>query len=304
MAGRKPRRTSVPATRSRNERWKDYLDRLPERNGAIEIAVRSADNNSNADHNSLTPDVVWRVRVIACNPNALIVEQPGAFGRPLAIDTGTPLIGAMTVGQNRWMFHTRVVGHKAEHGRPPLLILELPTGVERCARRSFYRISTAKLSLPRVFCWPLLDPTTVVPAETACRASIEAALAAGMRNHNTDHNNDTLQLTLPDVGSPFEAALLNLSGGGLGLHVEPAYTSNLTSRPHLWLQVDLGPTSPGPLSVTGRVAHTHLDSTQSTYAGIAFEFGHHPEYRDFVTNLFQLYIASVQARLPTASVVA
>lgn len=283
----------MPATRSRTERWKDYLERLPERGGAIEIAVRSNETQPGQDHQ--TPDVVWRVRVVACSARSLVVEQPGAFGKALAIDPGTPLIGAMTVGQNRWMFHTRVVGLQSDLGRAPHLVLELPSGVERCARRSFFRISSAQLNLPKVLCWPLMDPTTVVPAEAACRARIEAAIAVNSQSKPFASN--TPDWVLPEVGSPFEAALLNLSGGGLGLHVEPANTAALTSRPHLWLQVDLGPNSPGPLSVTGRVAHSHLDSTQHTYAGVAFEFGHHPEYRDFVTDLFQLYIAAAQSRL-------
>ena len=122
-------------------------------------------------------DVVFRVRVLEIRPECLVVEAPGVFGQSIDLRPGVALVGAMTVGQNRWMFHTttmaapgggsggqRGAAGAGGHGR---LFLAPPTGVERCTRRNFYRISTADLQLPVVECWPLMDPTTVIAAEAA-----------------------------------------------------------------------------------------------------------------------------------------
>jgi len=159
----------VPATRSRTEHWHDSLRKVQERNGAIEISI----DQSGAVGTTASADVVWRCRVVSVMPQQVLVEPPAAFGATIPLDAGIALVGAMTIGQNRWMFHTRTLGYR-EAARPAdrALILDLPERVERCTRRSFFRISTANLQLPHVQCWPLLDPSSVVAAEAANRAEI------------------------------------------------------------------------------------------------------------------------------------
>ena len=97
-----------------HERWKDYLERLPERGCDRDRRPFQRDPAGSGP-----PDPGRRLAgaVVACNARSLVVEQPGAPGKQLAIDPGTPLIAAMTVGQNRWMFHTRVVGLQSDLGR-------------------------------------------------------------------------------------------------------------------------------------------------------------------------------------------
>lgn len=288
----------MPASRSRTEHWRDYLVKLHERGGALEISVdrgRTPGEPGSADRGS---DLVWRVKMVALRSGSIVVEPPSACGATIPLSPGVRLIAAMTIGQNRWMFHTRTLGHAdgpPGHGR--MLVLEMPTAVERCTRRGFFRISTADLRLPEVQCWPLLDPGSVGAAEAANRARINelsaAHASAGPAPYELDAPDSIL---LPEVGPLFGAHLLNLSGGGMGLLLRPEDGRALESRPFVWVRVDLRPDVPAPVAVTCRVAHTHIDSAQNLYAGLAFDFSHNPAHRKFVVDLFTAYVNRLQTR--------
>ena len=255
-------------------------------------------------------DVVWRVKVIRMTERELIVEAPGAFGETIILRPGLDLIGAMTIGQNRWMFHTRTLTDRpmlpARSGAPGYLALAMPTNVERCTRRHFYRISTAKLNLPDVKCWSLLDPSSVVAAEAANRVRLNEAMDRRMR---IDSASDAVatnteaaagSILLPDVGPSFSGKLVNIRGGGLGIRVEPEEVAAAQHRPFVWMLVDLAPALPAPLALTVRAVHTHLDSTQSLYMGLSFDFAFNPDHRQFIVEQFQNYMDKLQARRPTA----
>ncbi len=254
-------------------------------------------------------DVVWRVKVVRISEQEIIVEAPAAFGENVLLKPGIELIGAMTIGQNRWMFHTRT-----QTDRPKLsargegmggggnsrayLSLAMPTNVERCTRRHFYRISTANLNLPDVQCWSLLDPSTVVAAEAANRVQINDMLDGRMKMPSGGSEGEMESpdsILLPEVGPMFTSKLVNISGGGLGIRVNQSDAGAAQHKPYLWMRVDLRPQIPAPLAVTVRAAHTHLDSTQSLYLGLAFDFAFNPEHRVFVVDQFQHYIERLQS---------
>lgn len=289
----------MPASRSRTENWKDCLARIQERGGALEISVAPTPDwapGAPQPHNDTRSDVVWRVRVIAVRPDGVLVEAPGAFGQTIMIRPGVALVGAMTVGQNRWMFHSTVMAQQTDQRGLAHLVLSLPEGVERCTRRSFFRISTADLHLPDVQCWPLLDPTSVVAAEAVNRVQIRDALAAidagtPLPASRVDADEP---IVLPEVGPMFHARLSNISGGGLGLRIGADEASAAQRRPHLWLRVDLRPHIPVPVAVTARVAHTHMDSSQELHTGLAFDFSFNAEHRRFVVDLFARYMRQIE----------
>lgn len=287
----------MPATRSRTEHWRDSLQKVVERGGALEISV----DRSGGPDDPASSDVVWRCRLLAVNPDHVLIEPPAAFGSTLALEPGVRLIGAMTIGQNRWMFHTCTRGHRTGGVGPnQALMLDLPDRVERCTRRSFFRISTANLQLARVQCWPLIDPTSVVAPEAANRAEITETLSGrSVPGAQRDPSILPEPSLLPDVGAPFRASLLNVSGGGLGLLVAPEDSAALASRPFVWVRLDLRPHIPVPAAVTARVAHTHIDSTQSVYAGLAFDFAHNPSHRKFIVDLFAQYVQALQRQQRT-----
>ncbi len=260
----------MPASRSRTERWRNCLWQIYERSGAIEISVAREEGGDHAGN-----DLIWRVKILSLSETEIVVSQPAAFGRTIPLEPGTRLVGAMSVGQNRWMFNTRTLSTKTDSK----LHLVMPDKVERCPRRSYYRVSTASVELPDVECWPLLDPSSVVAAEIAN----EACFRDMVRNRrDPSHPAGTPQHLLPEVGPGFQAKMVNISGGGLGLVVSPQEASGLDRARYLWMRVDLGPDMPVSIALTGRIVHTHMDSAQSVHVGVSYEFGFNPAHREFV----------------------
>lgn len=280
----------MPANRSRTERWKESLWKIYERGGGLEFAFARAESSDDAPR-----DLVLRVRILGLTEDEIHVELPGALGRPFRIDPGAPLLGIMAVGQNRWMFHTEVLGSLTIDGRQgavPALRLRMPDTVERCQRRSFDRISTASLTLPPVECWALLDVRSAAPAEVASRVRLLDMLDADL----TGPSMTLGEPLMPDVGARTVGALSNLGGGGIGLVLDREDAGPLEGARLFWLRVDLSPVLPAPLSLVGRLAHTHIDSQQRVYAGMAFEFAHNPGHQRFVLDQIDRYLTAIQTR--------
>ncbi len=309
----------MAARRSRTEHWRESLQQLQERNGAIEISlpgdqerftnppiegVPESEGPGGADEGAqssiTTKNLIWRVRILQLSDDAIFVEQPMVLRQRIDLAPGVDLVGVIAVGPNRWMFRTRNLGpasvRAAGSRELPALRLAMPHGVERCQRRSFYRIATVGLLLPRVECYPLLDPHTVAAAESANRAEIldRAAGASPVAGRITPAGQAPSPFTLPEVGPGFNARLVNVGGGGAGLLVEPLDASTFDRHKLFWLRVNLTPQLPAPLGVTARVVHTHLDTAQRTYAGMSFDFSFNRSHEQFVVNQLCKYVADVQ----------
>lgn len=279
----------MPAVRQRNENWRQSLQQLFERGGALEISLLSAGGAATGDQGDgeiceeqVDANLIWRVKILNVHEDSVDVEAPVALGRTIEIEQGMNIVAIMAIGQNRWMFGTevqRTSSLKTPHGRTVgVLTLRLPKTVDRLSRRSHYRVGTHHLSLPQVTCWPLLDPASAAIAERAIQAQIEAAQA------NPGAAGDAIaeQLALPEVGPPFQATLANIGGGGIGLIIDKDNAGGVGRHRTFWLRVDLSPAIEVPLAVTARMVHTHIDSAQRTYAGMAFEFGHNKPHQKFV----------------------
>lgn len=283
----------MPANRSRTERWRDCLDQVYERGGCLEISLESGGGDASAHAN-----LVWRVRVLHITETEIVVEQPNALGQTIRFETNSRLIAVLAIGQNRWMFPTQVVGTldvpQSASRAVSALRLAMPSSVERCQRRQFYRMSTAELRLPNVTCWPLLDPTSAVAAEIANRALITEMIRNGSPATPTREE----PFVMPDVGPSFRATLVNVGGGGAGLLVPPSESTASARSRTLWVRIDLTPDVPAPLAMTAKIAHTHLDSAQNQYLGIAFDFSAHPEHRDFVVSQITRFVRSAMDNQP------
>lgn len=294
----------MPASRSRTERWRECLQQIYERGGGIEFSIaRTLPYEPPIEGNNATsrvaPDLMWRVRVLGVSDTELLVERPNTMGQPVVIDDGVELIAVMAVGQNRWMFHTRKLPASAQPSQfnLPGLRLQMPDRVERCHRRDFLRISTAELHLPRVECWPLLDPTSVGAAEAANRALIQDLEHTG-RSLTDGDSADTI--LLPNVGPPFTAQLLNIGGGGAGLLFPKGEAAAAERSRVLWMRLHLMPHIPAPIAVTARLVHKHLDSEQNLLAGAAFEFTWNQAHRDFVVSQMTRFATMCQCRSKAA----
>lgn len=284
------------ANRSRTENWKQCLQQIASRGGALEIAVKHDDLMQ--PHS----DLIWRVRLLSVDGKDMVVEHPSAVGKIFKLSLNTDLVVGMTIGQNRWMFSTRVMGArqiKTSMGRDAHgLVLELPGKVERCSRRAFYRVSTAEFALPKVECWPLLEPASVIVAETANRQMITDLLARRWAGEDVTERAQLAMtnLELPIVGPKFHANLLNISGGGLGLVVDLQHSGNFNRNTHFWVRVHLTPHVPAPLALTIKRAHSHMDAAQNVYGGFSFDFSQHPAHQKFVSEILARYVESIEAK--------
>lgn len=287
----------MPASRQRGERWQNTLEQIRDRRGSVEITIdRRADTGFRTDPGvevlSPPPDLLWRVRVREAGETGIVVDSPAALGRDIELRPGTRLVVVMAVGQNRWMFQSRVAA--VLPGPDGGLRLDVPARVERCTRRAQQRISTAEINFPRVRCWHLADPVTAVPAAAASRERI-AALIADPAAPRPDDPLDALSEIAPVVGPSFPAELANIGGGGVGLKIGSDESALVESTRLYWMKLDLRPVIPAPLELTARLAHTHLDSAQNIYAGMAFEFGLDPSHKSFVADMIERYMRHATA---------
>lgn len=276
----------MPASRSRNTEWRRSLQQVMEKGGGLELAVARKTGES-ADGQA---DLVWRTRLTQVADDFLEVERPQALGRGIEFQSGVALVGAFVIGQNRFTFNTEVLGSVRGPGPRALELIRLavPSQIERCQRR-FDRFDLQGLKLPTVTLWPLLDPRSVIPAERANELAFQA-FQKGEQPPAVDEN------LMPQVGPPVTATLMNIGGGGVGLRVEPRESGALTRHRIFWMKVPLGSEQPVPLVTTAKVVHTHIDSMQNTYAGVAFDFSFNPGHQGVVTAQIARQVQQVQAR--------
>lgn len=264
----------MPASRSRTSEWKRSMQQVFERGGTLEISVARVGTSSSSSiqaHPLVDPhevagssDLVWRLKIVSLEEESVLVEAPVALGETFRIDDGIALVGAITIGQNRWKFRSRKVSDERLAGtRGVCMRLELPDTVERCLRR-FVRFEAADLQLPSVSIWPLLDPKTIVAAEIANEEAFRCFVDSKPPSNIT--------APMPSVGPKFTATLMNVGGGGVGLRVEPQDSAVFGRHRIFWIEIPLGRDHPVPIAVTGKVVHTHLDSSQRTYIGVSFDF--------------------------------
>ncbi|MCH2160626.1 MAG: hypothetical protein MK085_02000 [Phycisphaerales bacterium] len=268
------------------------MRQIHERGGAIEFTVAQPDQeqgNEPSSHASGS-DLVWRVKILQVSDEEIVVESPMALGRDIRIEQGMHLVGAIAIGQNRWTFRTINLGPFTEghHREHPGLRLKMPESVDRSQRRRI-RVDTQAINLPKVEIWPLLDPKTVIPAERAN----ELAFAELQSDGGTKSEGDN-ESQMPTVGPKFTASLANLGGGGVGLVVESEDAGPLGRHRVFWLRLNLAPELPIPAVVSGKVVHTHIDSAQRTYAGVAFDFSFNPGHQQVLAAQIAHYITQRQ----------
>ncbi len=278
----------MPANRSRTERWRDCLHQIYERNGGLEFSL----DTTGAAHFQGGPDLIWRVRILKITDGEIWVERPAALGQTLPLEADVALTGVMAIGQNRWMFRTRVLALDPRGG---VMRVAMPDAVERCRRREFFRVSTMALNPVSVTCWPLLNPVSVVAAEVAIKAAITDVEQGRPRVGTTGSE------VMPDVAPPFQAKLVNIGGGGVGLLVDKTEAHAVDTSRLVWLRLDLTPEVPLPIGMTARLVHSHRDSEQNLCLGGAFEFGFHAAHREFVVSQITRYVERRLARLKAAA---
>ncbi|MFM7799292.1 MAG: flagellar brake protein [Planctomycetota bacterium] len=275
----------MPAARSRTNEWRRSLEELCQKGGALEVAIARDDARGH--------DLVWRLRILDVRDAGIVVENPGAFGKVMPLHVGTRLMAFIVIGQNRWEFRTSVLEEilpgKYAEGRNGAARLAMPDHVERCLRRHA-RYDVGPLALPPVDLWLLLDPKSVVAAERANELAF-AALVEGKAHEPGEE--DSL---LPSVGPKLTAFLANVGGGGAGVVVEPAQAGALSRHRLFWVRIDLGDGCPVPIVTSAKLVHTHIDSSQRTYAGLSFDFAFNPAHQKTVASQVERSIRTLERR--------
>lgn len=274
----------MPASRSRTLEWRRSLEELGQKGGSLEVAITRDDGRGH--------DLVWRLRILDVRDDGIVVENPGALGRALPLHVGTRLVAYIVIGQNRWEFRTAVLesippGRHAD-ARNGASRLSLPERVERCLRRHA-RFDVGPLALPPVDVWPLLEPKSAVAAERAN----ELAWAAFLEGKPVTTDEEAL---LPTVGPKLTGHLANMGGGGAGLLVEPAQAGLLSRHRLFWVRLALGDGCPVPIVACAKLVHTHIDSTQRTYAGLSFDFAFNPAHQRTVAAQVEHSVRTLEER--------
>lgn len=274
----------MPASRSRTLEWRRSLEELCHKGGSLEVAITRDDGRGH--------DLVWRLRILDVRDDGIVVENPGALGRALPLHVGTRLVAYIVIGQNRWEFRTAVLesippGRHAD-ARNGASRLSLPERVERCLRRHA-RFDVGPLALPPVDVWPLLDPKSAVAAERAN----ELAWAAFLEGKPVTTDEEAL---LPTVGPKLTGHLANMGGGGAGLLIEPAQAGLLSRHRLFWVRLALGDGCPVPIVACAKLVHTHIDSSQRTYAGLSFDFAFNPAHQRTVAAQVEHSVRTLEER--------
>jgi hypothetical protein len=285
----------VPANRSRTENFLQNLRDIAERSGPAEVRFLG-DGDGLASPVARVP---WRVQLLRVEPSRLLISTPSAAGQTMPVNTGSALSVVYAIGQNRWTFQSRVLGSGISGDRS-WLALEMPTSVSRCARRLDERATTMGQEAS-IRCWPLLDPTSARLAEVACAIRYAQTTRLPGMNGPTLVSEDPM----PDVGPELSAALLNISGGGLGLRVRQEHAVVLDRHAFLFARLQIQGALPAPLAMTLRRVHSHLDSSGLVYVGCAFEFAFHAEHQRFLADAMASCIRALQGAItPRRSVAA
>jgi hypothetical protein len=137
--------------------------------------------------------------------------------------------------------------------------------------------------------WPLLDPKSAVAAERAN----ELAWAAFLEGKPVTTDEEAL---LPTVGPRLTGHLANMGGGGAGLLIEPAQAGLLSRHRLFWVRLALGDGCPVPIVACAKLVHTHIDSTQRTYAGLSFDFAFNPAHQRTVAAQVEHSVRTLEER--------
>lgn len=248
--------------------WEQSLMRTVARNGAIELSPIQVISGE--------APPTWRVRLLALEDGALIVERPCPGGEPLKVNPDTPLSAVILEDQNRWSFATRVIEpvmhHLNEHNRVVALRLTRPANAHSAQRRDYYRVDVAGMPTPPVQLWPLLDVASCVASE--------AHNDAVHRRRNTP---SPPAPPPPELGEGFDGLILDISGGGMALSVPQRIEPLLLEATPCWLCIAL-PDLPDPLLAVARAAHWRPEGVATFRAGFRFNFDHNPEHRRTVND--------------------
>lgn len=278
----------MPAKRSRTLRWRDCLEEIHQRGGAIDVAI------ARDDEEGPSQQLIWRVSLLGLSNDELVIEEPATMGTPIKLRDGVELVGIMSIGQNRWTFRTENLGRTDAALNPHRSVrayrLRMPERVTRTQRRDYYRLAVAGLDLPSVDMWPLNDPRSVIVAE---RMMDEASRAVQQGETPVLPNLEDPTVR-PDIGPGVVGTLLNVGGGGIGVRIPPEHSAIVNRHRVFWLRLAMPGAMEVPILATAKLVHTHLQTDHSIYGGMSFDFSHNADHKRVVVDEICRFVVQQQ----------
>jgi hypothetical protein len=220
--------------------WQASLEKIEQRNGSIEVSAPA-----DADGNPREP--VFRTRLLLLDDEGLLIERPGGLDANRLFKPGVMVTVLFVEGDNRFEGDARVQrnAHYQLNRQTTVQAVRLSplADVRSAQRRSHFRVSTVGSRF---------EPVVLKPSDD-------------------DHAGRTGDERPGDPPPPFEATMLNISGGGLGVET-PQFVGKSVERVERYACLITLPTLRRPLVIHCRVKHRHRRDDGTYYLGLAFEF--------------------------------
>ena len=219
--------------------WRAAFEKVSDFNGPVELTPTVSDD-------PVVPDPVIRSRLMRFDAKGITVERPDDVDDRRALRQGRRVELLLVDGNQRWMAVTEVVGfgELALNERMSVQTVELaaPRSVTSAQRRDYFRVSTAGIRM---------DPVTLHPAGEP--QTEEGVMVDGLSK------------------DPFDVAMVNLGGGGMGVRVQPPHVDAATYFSEFQAVLRL-PVPDGGLSIPAKVVHRQMSYNGTLYIGFNFEY--------------------------------
>lgn len=236
-----------------DEAWRRTFEELQEYRGPVEITPLS-----HRSDDQLAP--TFRARLLTFDEEGFVIERPEDLeaNRYLTVGTQVKLVGASR--RDRWECFSAISGffdfHAPGHGEVLAIQLSWPHEVRSAQRRREPRHSVEGIRI---------EPVVLFPIAPIPRPVLEPGQ---QRDPNVTSEQAVQPMSPPS--NPFEATLLNLGTGGIGVQAIPNPGTPLHFTQYR-VVITL-PSQPEALVLKARVAHRQPQVHGQQYLGMAFVF--------------------------------
>ena len=267
--------------------WTALVDEADKRNGAVDLRIDPAWHELEDDRSA-----AYRVRLLRVDRRTAqwIVDRPFSLNGEVSLTIGLRLQGTIGTDSLRLGFKTEIVGVESfrlnDTQKVRAMRLAEPHSITSAQRRAYYRVPMLGQVGAGVTVWPVIDPTTIAGAELANQQAHQSGQATGAPGSAK---------SLPVVSWPVEAALVDLSAGGVALRAERDQGQTLEDNALFWLELRL-PKTANPVGVAARIVRLEREENGQWLAAMSFSFDNLPVHRKFVTEHLCRFSAAEQRR--------
>lgn len=261
----------MSTTSSSNQSWLVTVMGLLRHNGAVMLAGESV---SEAEG----PVPTYLARLLDFDDRGFLIERPQGKDAIRFMREGSPIFMLLIDGSQRLELASIVTELTRYQLNERMTVaaarLAMPHDVRSAQRRNYFRVMVSGLKLnPVTFIPPEVSPEA--PAEASPEADPappEVSPEAEVRPEPTPESSaDAPQEDQPIEVRPFEAKLLNLGGGGVGVEAPRWVRQQLPLCDTYHCRLTL-PDIEDVITVVGKVVHCRPQQQDTVYLGVQFEF--------------------------------